>query len=243
MTSNAAPPATRPKLSRSGVSRIVTVFASMFITATLFFAAAGTLALPRAWLYYGAQLAYMLVALPVMLFRFPGATEVINERGKLAKEGVKAWDKAFAVAYALLLLGMHPLAGLDAGRFHWSELPSSLAPPAVAVIILATMLAQWAMIVNRWAETGVRIQADRHQQVVSSGPYAWVRHPFYVSSILLQLAYPVAVGSLWAFLPALTIVVLFVWRTSREDELLRAELPGYAAYAARVRYRLLPGVW
>lgn len=243
MTSNVAQETAHPRLTRSGIFRIVTVFASMLVSAALFFAAAGTLALPRAWLYYGVLLAYMLVALPVMFLRFPGAIEVINERGKLAKEGVKAWDKAFAVAYTVLLVAVHPLAGLDAGRFHWSEVPSSLAPPAVAVVILATMLAHWAMIVNRWAETGVRIQRDREQQVVSSGPYAWVRHPFYVSSILMQLAYPVAVGSLWAFLPALAIVVLFVWRTSREDETLRAELPGYAAYAARVRYRLLPGLW
>lgn len=243
MPSNAARDATRPRLARSGVARIVTVFASMLVTAALFFGAAGTLALPRAWLYYGSLLAYMLVALPVMWVRFPGAIEVINERGKLAKEGVKAWDKPFAIASTLLLLAMHPLAGLDAGRFHWSQVPENLAPPAVAMVLLATLLGQWAMVVNRWAETGVRIQADRHQQVVSSGPYARVRHPFYVASILMHLGYPLAVGSLWAFLPALAIVALYVWRTGREDETLRAELPGYAAYATRVRYRLFPGLW
>jgi protein-S-isoprenylcysteine O-methyltransferase Ste14 len=243
MTPNAAPEAAHPRLTRSGVSRIVTVFGSMLVSAALFFGAAGTLSLPRAWLYYGALLTYMLVALPVMLVRFPGAIEVVNERGKLAKPGVKAWDRAFVVAYAALLLAVHPLAGLDAGRFHWSEIPAPLAPPAVAVVILATVLGQWALIENRWAETGVRIQEDRRQQVVSSGPYAWVRHPLYVSSILTQLAYPIAVGSLWAFVPALAIVGLLVWRTSREDETLRTELPGYAAYASRVRHRLLPGVW
>ncbi|MCU0241985.1 MAG: hypothetical protein MUF51_06135 [Vicinamibacteria bacterium] len=89
----------------------------------------------------------------------------------------------------------------------------------------------------------MRIQEERHHEVVSSGPYAFVRHPFYVSISVTQLLYPLAVGALAAYLPCLAIVGLVVWRTTREDAFLRAHLPGYAEYAARVRYRLLPGLF
>lgn len=234
---------TSPKITRSGVSRLITVAASNVLAAALFFAGAGTLSLQRAWLYYGGLLAYLLVAMVVLLVRFPATIELINERGKMTKKDVKPWDKAFGIAYVALLVVQPVVAGLDAGRFRWSEPPAFLAAPALGVTLLAMLFVHWAMVVNRFAETGVRIQDDRDHEVVSAGPYRFVRHPFYVSVIVTQLFYPPAVGSLCAYLPALAIVALFVWRTAREDATLRAELPGYADYASRVRCRLLPGVW
>ncbi len=99
------------------------------------------------------------------------------------------------------------------------------------------------MIVNKHAETGVRIQDDRNHAVVSSGPYRIVRHPFYISGIVTSFVYPLAVGSLYAFIPALVIAVLIVWRTAREDQTLRRELDGFEAFTKRTRYRLFPGVW
>lgn len=235
--------APRPHLTGSGLARLVTVFTSLVASAALFFAAAGTLSLPRAWAYYGALLGYLLLAVPGLLLLVPGAVEVVNERGRLRREGLEPWDQAFARAYTVLLLVQPAVAGLDAGRLHWGEVPAALAPPAVALSILATMLAHWAMAVNRWAETGARIQRERHQEVVTAGPYRLVRHPFYLASILIELAYPAAVGSLLAAVPALAAAALLAWRTAREDGLLRAGLAGYQAYASRVRYRLLPGVW
>lgn len=230
------------RLARSGVARIVTVVATHVLTAAVFFAAAGTLSLRRAWVYYGGVLAYLVAALVALFVLFPGAIEVVNERGRLKKD-VKAWDKVFGLAYTALLFVLPAVAGADAGRFRWSAPPEWASWPALAVTILAYALAHWAMIANRFLETGVRIQTDRRHEVVSSGPYRFVRHPFYVSVCLANLVYPLAVGSLWAFAPALLIVALFVWRTAREDETLRRELPGYEAYAARTRHRLLPLVW
>jgi protein-S-isoprenylcysteine O-methyltransferase Ste14 len=230
------------KLARSGVLRIVTVVATLVASAALFFASAGTLELRRGWIYYGGLLAYLVAALALLFVAFPGAIEVVNERGRFRKD-VKAWDKAFGVAYTALLLALPAVAGLDAGRFHWSEAPEWPAWPALAVSLLAYAVAHWAMIANRFLETGVRVQSDRRHEVVSSGPYRFVRHPFYVSVCLANLVYPLAVGALWAFVPALLIVALLVWRTAREDETLRRELPGYEAYAARTRHRLIPGVW
>ncbi len=99
------------------------------------------------------------------------------------------------------------------------------------------------MIENRFFSGIVRIQTDRNQQVVSSGPYRWVRHPGYASALLVYLVIPLLLDSNWAFLPAIFLAVCTVIRTSLEDRTLQVELPGYREYAQRVRYRLLPGIW
>jgi protein-S-isoprenylcysteine O-methyltransferase Ste14 len=231
-----------PRLTRSGILRLVTIAAHTIVLAGIYFAAAGTLHAPRAWIYYGGSLAYLVAAMTVIFLFFPGTVEIVNERGRLHR-GVKKWDRVFGVLYTVLLFVTPAAAGLDAGRCHWSEVPFLLCAPALAVTLLAYLFVHWAMVVNRHAETGVRIQEDRRHEVVSSGPYRFVRHPFYVSIIVTQLVYPLALGSLVAFGPVLAVIVLFVWRTAREDATLRAELPGYSEYASRVPYRLLPGLW
>jgi protein-S-isoprenylcysteine O-methyltransferase Ste14 len=99
------------------------------------------------------------------------------------------------------------------------------------------------MAVNPFFSAVARIQDDRGHAVVSAGPYRWVRHPGYASSVLATLCGPVLLAAPWALVPAgLTVLVLAV-RTAREDRMLRRELPGYEEYAARTRYRLLPPVW
>jgi len=89
----------------------------------------------------------------------------------------------------------------------------------------------------------VRIQTDRGHQVVSSGPYRWIRHPGYTGALLTYLATPIFLDSIWAFLPVILITVVLVIRTSLEDKVLQDELQGYRDYTKRVRYRLIPGVW
>jgi protein-S-isoprenylcysteine O-methyltransferase Ste14 len=241
MTGAAEPPRIQPKLTRAGVGRIATVVATLAVTAAIFFASAGTLRLFRGWLYYGGLLAYLIVALALLLRLFPGAVEVVNERGRL-KEDVKAWDKAFGVAYTVSILVLPAVAGLDL-RLRGATVPEWVAGPALAATVFAYAVSHWAMVVNRFLETGVRVQTDRGHEVVTDGPYRWVRHPFYLSVCLANLVYPLAVGALAAFVPAVGIVALFVWRTAREDATLLRELPGYQAYADRTRHRLLPGVW
>lgn len=101
----------------------------------------------------------------------------------------------------------------------------------------------WAMSVNGFYARVVRIQRDRGQEVCSSGPYRFVRHPGYVGGIVFSLALPFELGSLWAVVPALFVVLGFVARTALEDRTLRTELAGYPEYASRVRFKLLPAVW
>lgn len=243
MTTVGASVARSPRLERAGLIRLVTVFLSLAVAAALFFAGAGTVRLFRGWLYYGGLLAYLAASIPVIVLCFPAALELVNERGRLGKQGVKIWDKVFGLAYVVLLVVTPVIAGLDVGRFHWSAVPDLFAMPALVGTLLAYLFIHWAMVVNKFAETQVRIQADRDHQVVSTGPYRYVRHPFYASLIVAALLYPLAVGSWCSYAPAVATAVLFGWRTAREDRTLREELTGYEEYAQRVRYRLLPGVW
>jgi protein-S-isoprenylcysteine O-methyltransferase Ste14 len=99
------------------------------------------------------------------------------------------------------------------------------------------------LIENRFFSGMVRLQTDRGHQVVSSGPYQWVRHPGYAGVLLVYLATPVFLDTSWAFLPTGFTMILFVIRTALEDRFLQDELEGYRDYARRVRYRLLPGIW
>jgi protein-S-isoprenylcysteine O-methyltransferase Ste14 len=101
----------------------------------------------------------------------------------------------------------------------------------------------WAQAVNRFFEPGVRIQTERGHHVVDKGPYALIRHPGYVAACLLFAGTALALGSWWALVPVAGAVLLLLLRTAWEDRTLKVELPGYADYAQRVRFRWLPGLW
>jgi protein-S-isoprenylcysteine O-methyltransferase Ste14 len=135
------------------------------------------------------------------------------------------------------------VAGLDE-LLGWSPAFSLTVKIIALVLILAGFaLSSYALIENRFFSGMVRIQTDRSQQVVSSGPYHWMRHPGYAGSLLVYLAIPFFLDTSWAFLPAVVFAIAVVIRTSLEDKTLQEELEGYREYTQRVRYRLLPGVW
>jgi protein-S-isoprenylcysteine O-methyltransferase Ste14 len=129
-------------------------------------------------------------------------------------------------------------------RYGWSPpVPMSLSIVAAVAGVTGALLTLWAMASNRFFSGLVRIQTERGHTVASAGPYGFVRHPGYVGATLFSVLAPLMLGSLWAFLPALAGLTACIIRTSLEDRTLQAELPGYAAYAQRVRHRLMPGVW
>jgi protein-S-isoprenylcysteine O-methyltransferase Ste14 len=229
-------------LTKAGGARMITVLLTLALTAAIYFFAAGTFRLSRAWLYYGGLLAYLVLALAAFFLFFPDAIATINARGKLHRD-VKAWDKLFGLAYTALLLVQPAIAGWDVRAHRAVTVPWLVAAAALTATLVAYAFVHWAMIVNRHAETGVRIQDDRQHAVISAGPYRIVRHPFYIALIVTQLVYPLALGSPSASVPSLVMAALFVWRTAREDATLRRELAGYEAFAQSTRYRLLPGVW
>jgi len=170
--------------------------------------------------------------------------DLIAERARfLMHEDAKPWDKLLAPLVGLGG-GLIPLVvGLDA-LFGWSpSFSSTLKILALVVFLAGYVLGAYALIENRFFSGMVRIQTDRDQQVVSSGPYRWVRHPGYAGALWSYLALPIFLDSAWALLPAIFLTLVLVIRTSLEDRTLQAELAGYRDYARRVRYRLLPGVW
>jgi protein-S-isoprenylcysteine O-methyltransferase Ste14 len=159
------------------------------------------------------------------------------------QKNVKAWDKRILRIYSLFLAALPIVAGLDAVRFRWSRLPLGLNVLGFAGLVLTMLLAFWATRENTFASSVVRIQTDRGHRVCSTGPYAHVRHPMYIAVILMAVSLPPALGSRYAFIPAVIIVGLFILRTALEDKTLQEELPGYKDYAQKVRFRLIPGVW
>lgn len=171
--------------------------------------------------------------------------ELLNQRGAWQKKtDAKAWDRILVRVFGQFSLNILPIVmGLDVGRFHWSNLGLWVTVLGVAVFSAGWALLTWAMVVNPHFETIVRIQVDRNHRVVTTGPYQVVRHPGYVGAGLWALGSPLIVGSAYGLLPAGITVGLLVLRTGLEDRTLRAELPGYADYARRVRYRLVPGIW
>ena len=195
----------------------------------------------EAWVYALVCILGFAASRALVARRYP---DLIRERARfLQHEDAKPWDKVLAPLVGLGG-GLIPLvAGLDA-RFGGSaafSLPVKIA--ALLVILAGYALGAYALIENRFFSGMVRLQAERGQQVVSSGPYAWVRHPGYAGSLGVFLVTPLFLDSYWTFLPAIFLAVVLVIRTYLEDRTLQEELEGYREYAGRVRYRLLPGVW
>ncbi len=210
------------------------------IMAASLFISSGRLDWAMAWVYLGVYVAGQLVATAGVMRASPG---LIAERGRV-QEGTKRWDKPLVGLVALLgPAAMWIVAGMDM-RFRWSPpIPLALRIAALSVAVLGSLLVAWAMRSNAFFSGTARIQEERGHVVATGGPYRYVRHPGYVGAILFDLATPLILGSVWAFIPSVLTTAVLVVRTVLEDRMLLKELEGYQQYAGRVRYRLLPGLW
>lgn len=230
-----------PQDLRKGITqRLVQVLGMMLFFGASLFLSAGTLRWPMAWVYMILYAALIALNGVVLGRRDP---ELIVERGTVS-ENTEPWDWVVGTAAMLMLvLGTMVVAGLDY-RFGWApELASWLVILGVALWVAGSMLFNWAMWTNRFFSSAVRIQADRGHRVVDTGPYNVVRHPGYVGAIVGSLGLALMLGSAWALIPGVIGGLLMALRTALEDRTLRERLPGYAEYATRVRYRLIPGLW
>lgn len=221
------------------INRFLQVVLVAVVQAVLFFGAAGRFDLPKAWFYFGLTVVYLGISMPIVLILSP---EVVAERGK-SHQGVKKWDAIFGIFFAIGIFAMPFVAGLDVGRFGWSNLGPAWLIAGTVCFIIGYALTQWAMIVNKYFETGVRIQEDREQKAVTAGPYRFVRHPGYVGMLLGYGAMPMILGSAYAFIPYAVFAIALIGRTAMEDKTLQKELPGYKEFTQKTRYRLFPGVW
>ena len=208
----------------------------------LLFITAGTVNWPMAWAYVVMLLAATLGSRLIVLLK---NSDLLRERSRFMQaEDTQPWDRILSPIVGVLSpAAMIVVAGLD-HRFGWSgTVPDVIQVLAAIAVAGAYALAVWAMIANEYFSAVARIQQDRGQVVVADGPYRIVRHPAYAGSVVAALALPVMLSTLWAFVPGMVMNVAVVLRTHLEDGMLKRELYGYAAYAERTRYRLLPGVW
>jgi protein-S-isoprenylcysteine O-methyltransferase Ste14 len=209
------------------------------ILVAVLFIPAGSLRWPEAWLFLGF---YFSWSIPLVLWLQKHNPELLQERMKgPIQRDQKTWDKIFVAATMPSGIAFLVMLGFDAVRYGWSNPPLYLKVIGFATLIPCGRLLSKVMRANSYLSKSVRIQ-DGHQ-VISTGPYAVVRHPMYVAVFAMLLAVPLALGALYALIPAAVTAALMVLRTALEDRTLQRELPGYREYSERVRYRLVPGVW
>ena len=205
------------------------------------FAAAGTLDWPSAWVWLGLSSG---AGLAVNLWLAWADPDLLTERMKARPQREqKPWDKLFLGGMIVVAFAWIALMGVDARRFGWSHLPVA-AQVAGAVLTVAGFLGiAWVYRTNSFAVAVIRMQPDRGQRVIDTGPYAFVRHPMYGFGFLPYIGIPLMLGSLWGLAALPLIVAPLHLRTLGEEAMLRAELDGYEAYAGRVRFRYAPGIW
>ncbi len=168
--------------------------------------------------------------------------DLVEERKKVAPN-VKPWDKIIVGIYSALVFILVIVAALDAGRFGWSEMPVIWQVIGLIVGVPCGAWILWTAKTNAYLSSYARIQEDRGQHVITTGPYRYVRHPMYAALMPFIVCMALIFGSWWALVPGAIVFALFIVRTALEDRMLQAELPGYKEYAQRVQYRLVPGVW
>lgn len=223
----------------------ITIFVN-FLTLILLllspFLASGDWAWNLGWLYTGSMILYILVSRIIAIRLHPGFA---RERATAsAMQDTKGWDRWIVPFIALWLPLLAVLiAGLDKRLGSSTAMPDWVHWLGLALLVFGYAVGTWAMAVNAFFSSHVRIQKDRGQTVVTTGPYAIVRHPAYITGAIAMWGIPLLLDSLWAFPPIILLCIGVVIRTALEDKTLLAELPGYKEYAEKVRFRLVPGVW
>ena len=217
------------------------LFAEAIVFALLLFVAAGTADWPACWVFLALFFGPAAVLTAVTARRDPA---LLAERMKPpVQKGQPVWDRVFLLILGVLFLAWLVSMGVDARRYHWSDVPDWLRGIGAAAMLASWWICARVFDENTFLAPVVKIQAERNQTVISTGPYAIVRHPFYVGAILLLASSALLLGSWIGVAGACVIAVGIAIRIPGEEHELRRKLAGYEDYAARVRYRLVPFVW
>ena len=217
-----------------------TVALSFLLMALALFLPAGTIAWPAGWIWLILLNGWLLIGSGLLLKFNPG---LLEERLSFSRPNQKTWDKVFLLLFELVVFAWLVLMALDAERFHWSPMPLVLQVLGAIALVTSFLLMSLVFRENAFLSAMVRVQKDRGQTVVSTGPYHYVRHPMYGGGLLMFLGTPLLLGSWYGLLLVLILTPALAVRAVFEERVLRDELPGYVAYMARVKYRLIPHVW
>lgn len=214
----------------------VVLFAAFM--AALLFGIAGTLRYWQAWVYLFLLLGLSALLTQELLHRDPALLERRMKGGPQAER--RPAQRVIMVGASLAYLGLHVVPALD-HRFHWSSVP--VAGVVLGNVLFAIGFLFVGRVYRENTYTSATIEIHEGQRVIDTGPYGIVRHPMYSGALLYMLGTPIALGSYWGLLGFVLMLLVIVWRLQDEERMLARELPGYAEYRQRVRWRLLPGVW
>jgi protein-S-isoprenylcysteine O-methyltransferase Ste14 len=220
------------ELKKKAASRMIL---APVVLGLLFFLPAGTFRFWQAWVYMAVLIIPMLA---VMLYFMTHDPELLDRRLRV-REKEPPQKAIIALSYPVFL-AVFLLPGLDR-RFGWSSVPAALV--AAADLIVLAGYALFVLVIRENSFASRIIEVEDKQRVISTGPYAVVRHPMYVANLLIYMASPLALGSFWALIPAVFMPAVMVARIFNEEKTLTEKLEGYEDYLRRVRYRLIPGVW
>jgi protein-S-isoprenylcysteine O-methyltransferase Ste14 len=223
---------TGPTVARAAAIKVV----GAWIALPLYFLAAGG---DPAWWEAWAYCAIVLIPMTGLVFYMARHDPAFITRRSTFREKERAQRVVLALSIPLQLAAL-AIPGLD-HRFGWSRPPTAAIVAALAVSLAGYLAVVRVFLENRWA--GRTIETYAGQQVISTGPYAVIRHPMYAGASALYVATPLALGSWWGVLPALAFIPVLVLRIRNEEQVLLRELPGYDEYRRRVRHRLVPFVW
>ena len=204
------------------------------------FLPAGTLTWTAGWVFLALFFGFF-IAMNTWLFRHnPG---LLEERMKLSRPNQKGWDKLLFPFLLVFSIAWLVFMALDAVRFHWSQVPEWLQGIGLMILLCSFYLLFLTFRENSYLSTVVRIQEERGQKVISTGPYHYVRHPMYAAILLFVVGTSMLLGSLYGVLVGLVFMIVLARRAVLEERTLQQELPGYAAYMGQVKYHLIPFVW
>ena len=223
----------------TSLKQVLVSFFYLLLFPVLLFLLAGDWHWFEGWLF---SLIFCGLSLFVVIYLYVKDPDLLNERfGPPIQKNQKLWDKFLLVVFFLGFLSWYAIMPLDARRFHWSPVfPLWLRLFGAIVFIVAFYLLFSAMRENTFAAPVVKMQRDRGQKVISTGPYAIVRHPMYTGGVLLFIGGPLLLGSALGLLVGALLIVILVVRIFGEEQMLHHELAGYTAYAKQVRSRLIP---
>jgi protein-S-isoprenylcysteine O-methyltransferase Ste14 len=212
----------------------------LIVFAVAMFGAAGTMDWVAGWVFL---ILFFTFAVALSLWLLKHDPGLLKERMTMFRPEQKTWDKVFLPVVLVAFMGWLILMPLDAVRFRWSRMPVWLQPVGAIIMLLSFYVFFLAYRENSYLSPMVRIQSDRGQRVISTGPYSYVRHPMYSGVVLLTVGTSLLLGSWYGLAVGMVIVVMVAIRAVFEERMLRAELKGYEGYMARVKFRLIPHVW
>jgi len=205
------------------------------LTAAMLLAPAGSFRFWQGWVFLGLFIIFNIFFIGYFYHRDP---QFIERR--LRSKEQRTEQKRFKVLWVILWTAVLVLPGLDY-RFGWSQVPVWLTVAAYVVVSVGWVLIFEVFRYNSFASATVQVEAG--QNVITTGPYAVVRHPMYSGLVLMMAAVGLALGSYIAVIPSLLKIPLLIYRLNDEERVLREELPGYTEYCEQTRFRLIPGLW